>query len=65
MENDFDLIDLGILGDLVDQEKDKVLDEINSNMKYEKTLNKFYIEKLQNLNTLSRKIIIARERKRR
>ena len=65
MENDFDLIDLGILGDLVEQEKDKVLDEVNSNMKYEKTLNKFYIEKLQNLNTLSRKIIIAREQKRR
>lgn len=65
MENDFDLIDLGILGDLVEQEKDKVLDEVNSNMKYEKTLNKFYIEKLQNLNTITRKIILAREQKRR
>lgn len=65
MENDFDLIDLGLLGDLVEQEKDKVLDEINSNMKYEKTLNKFYIEKLQNLNTVARKIILAREQKRR
>lgn len=65
MENDFDLIDLGLLGDLVDQEKDKVLSEINKSLSYKNDLSIFFVEKLQNLNTLSRKIIIAREQKRR
>ncbi len=65
MENDFDLIDLGLLGDLVEQEKDKVLSEINKSLSYKNDLSIFFVEKLQNLNTLSRKIIIAREQKRR
>lgn len=65
MENNFDLIDLGILGDLVEQEKDKVLSEINKSLSYKNDLSIFFVEKLQNLNTLSRKIIIAREQKRR
>ena len=65
MENDFDLIDLGLLGDLVDQEKDKVLNEINKSLSYKNDLSIFFVEKLQNLNTLSRKIILAREQKRR
>ncbi len=64
MENNFDLIDLGILADLVDQEKQKVLDEINKNVKFQQEISNFYIEKLQNLNTLSRKIIVARELRR-
>ena len=64
MENNFDLIDLGILADLVDQEKQKVLDEINKNVKFQQEISNFYIEKLQNLNTLSRKIIIVRELRR-
>ena len=65
MENDFDLIDLGLLGDLVDQEKDKVLSEINKSLSYKNDLSIFFVEKLQNLNTLSRKIILAKEQKRR